>query len=166
MIIENSKAIIELRIKLFVVTVLVIVYLILTYSAKLIKFPLLGLSDSWWTFFIVFFYLCYLIYPTVLNYYYIYFSDEDDKIIIRYFIAGIISGRKNSIEIPKIQFSGFRHEKKLFGLVQSVTLFQNVRGGIAKYPPVYISLLTRKERSRLLQSLYHHAPSGTKEVNK
>jgi len=164
MIVENSKSIISLRIKLFAVTILFIVYIILAYFAKIIKFPLLGLNETWWTLIVTFLYFCYLVYPMVLNYQYIYYSDEDDKIVFRYFIAGIIGGRKNAIEIHKSQYAGYRREKKFFGLIQSVILFQYVKGGIAKYPPVYISLLNSEERSRVLYSLYKHAPSDAQEI--
>ncbi|MGQ9620022.1 MAG: hypothetical protein ACUVTX_03435 [Bacteroidales bacterium] len=164
MVVENSKSIINLRIKLFAVTVLFIVYIILAYFAKVIKFPLLGLSDTFWTLILIFLYFCYLIYPMVLNYQYIYYSDEEDKIIFRYFIAGIVGGRKNSIEIYKSLYAGYRRDKKFFGLIQSVTLFQYVKGGIAKYPRVYISLLNSEERSKVLYSLYKHAPAEAKEI--
>ena len=46
---DNSKTIISLRIKLFAVTVIFIAYLILAYAAEIIKFPLLGMSDTVWT---------------------------------------------------------------------------------------------------------------------
>lgn len=164
MIVENSKSIIGLRIKHFGITVLFIVYLILAYFAGVIKFPILGLEDKWWTFIMAALYLTYLVYPMVLNYQYIYYSDEDEKIVFRYFFAGIITGRKNSIEIPKPLYAGYRRDRKFFGLIQSVTLFQHVKGGIAKYPPVYISLLSREERSRILYSLYQHAPADAKEI--
>jgi len=164
MIVENSKSIINLRIKLFIATVLFIVYIILAYFARIIRFPLLGLSDTWWTIIITFLYFCYLIYPMVLNYQYIYYSDEDDKIVFRYFFAGIIGGRKNSIEIHKSQYAGYRREKKFFGLIQRVILFQYLKEGIAKYPPVYISLLNSEERAKVLYSLYKNAPANATEI--
>ncbi|HOU31412.1 MAG TPA: hypothetical protein PLG42_09145, partial [Bacteroidales bacterium] len=116
------------------------------------------------TIILTFLYFCYLIYPMVLNYQYIYYSDEDDKIVFRYFFAGIIGGRRNSIEIHKSQYAGYRREKKLFGLIQSVILFQYVKGGIAKYPPVYISLLNSEERAKVLYSLYKNAPASATEI--
>jgi len=164
MTIENSKAIISMRIKLFAVTVLFIVYIILAYFAKVIKFPVFGLSDKLMTLILIALYFLYLIYPMVLNYQYIYYSDEGDKLVFRYFVAGFIGGKKNSIEIDKSVYAGYRIEKKIFGLIQSVILFQNVRGGIAKYPPVYISLLNSEERKKLLWSLYQHAPADAREI--
>lgn len=164
MTIGNSRSIISLRIKLFAATVLFIVYIVLAYFAKIIKFPFLGLSDNWVTFIMIVLYIAWLIYPMVLNYQYIWYSDEGDKIIVRYFVAGIIGGKKNSIEINKSHYAGYRSEKRFFGLIQSVILFQHLKGGIAKYPPVYISLLGSEERKKLLWSLYQHAPADAKEI--
>ena len=50
---DNSKTIISLRIKLFGATVLLLAFIVLTYIAKMIKFPLLGMSDTTWTLILV-----------------------------------------------------------------------------------------------------------------
>ena len=150
---DNSKTIISLRIKLFGATVIILSYIVLTYIAQIIKYPLLGMSDTAWTLILLGLYFAYAFLPMVLNYQYIYFSDEGENIVIRYFTAGIIGGRKNSIEINKKGFSGYKTETRLFGLIQSIILYQKFQEGIAKYPPVYISALSREERSKLLRSL-------------
>jgi len=161
---NNSKTIIGMRIKLFSVTVLVLAYMVLVYVAKLIKFPVLGMSDTVVTVIIIGLYLLYALYPMVLNYQYIYYSDEGEKIIFRYFTSGIVGGRKNSIEIYKTDFAGYKREKKLFGLIQSITVFHQLPRGVAKYPPIYISILTGKEKAGILSSLYQHTPPDATEV--
>ncbi len=159
MTIENSKAIINLRIRLFAVTVIFIVYIILAYFVKVIKFPILGLTDTWFTIILTGLYLTYLLYPMFLSYQYIYYSDEGEKIIFRYFTAGFIGGKKNSIEIDKRLYAGFRYEKKLFGLIQNITLLQHVKGGIAEYPTVNIRPMKKEERNKILYSLNQYAPA-------
>jgi hypothetical protein len=89
---------------------------------------------------------------------YVYFSDDGETIIFRYYTAGIFEGKKNSIEINKRTFSGFALEKKFLGLIQSVTLYQQLQQGVATYPPVYISSLKRDERARIIKSLNSFAP--------
>jgi hypothetical protein len=150
---DNSRTIISLRIKLFGATIVFLTYIVLTYIAKMIKYPLLGMSDTTWTLLLVSIYLVYAFYPVYLNYQYIYFSDEGENIIIRYFTAGIVGGKKNSVEIFKRTFSGYKTESRLFGLILSITLFQQFKEGVAKYPPVYISALNREERSKIFRSL-------------
>ena len=150
---DNSKTIIGLRIKLFGATVTILAYIVLTYIAEIIKYPMLGMSDTIWTLILVGLYFVYALLPMYLNYQYIYFSDDGENIVIRYFTAGIIGGRKNSIEINKKGFSGYKTENRFFGLIQSITLYQKYQEGIAKYPPVYISALSKEERSKIFRTL-------------
>ncbi len=150
---DNSKTIISVRIRLFAVTVVLLAYLILAYVSKFLKFPLLGMSDTAWTVILSLFWVFLVILPMILNYQFVFFSDDTEKIIIRYFNAGIVGGRKNSVEIDKRAFAGYKIEKKIFGLSSSLTLFQKFSEGVAKYPPVHISALTREERLKLLKVL-------------
>ena len=150
---DNSKTIIGLRIKLFGATVTILAYIVLTYIAEIIKYPMLGMSDTIWTLILVGLYFVYALLPMYLNYQYIYFSDDGENIVIRYFTAGIIGGRKNSIEINKKGFSGYKTESRFFGLIQSITLYQKYKESIAKYPPVYISALSKEERSKIFRTL-------------
>jgi hypothetical protein len=96
--------------------------------------------------------------PMVLNYQFISYSDEGDFIIFRYFTASIVGGKKNSVEINKISFSGYKIETRFFGFIQSINLLQKVQGGVAKYPPVYISALTQEEKGKVIKSLNLYAP--------
>lgn len=155
---DNSKTIISLRIKLFGATVVVLAYLAMAYVAKLIKFPLLGMGDSTWTVILIGIWVIMAFMPMVLNYQFISYSDEEDNIILRYFTAGIVGGRKNSVEINKTSFSGYKIETSFFGFIQRIVLFQKVHGGVAKYPPVYISALTREEKAKVINSLNQYGP--------
>ena len=155
---DNSRTIISLRIKLFAATIVLLTYIGLTYAAKLIKFPLLGLSDTAWTLILVGIYLLIAFMPMFLNYQFISYSDEGENIVIRYFVSGIVGGRKNSVEINKNSFSGYKLESGLFGLKQSIILFQKFKEGVAKYPPVHISALTREEKAKVIRSLNLFGP--------
>lgn len=150
---DNSKTIISLRIKLFLATVVLMAYLALAYIIKLIRFPLLGLSDSVWTVILIAVWVILAFIPMVLNYQFISYSDEGDFIVFRYFTAGIVGGKKNSVEINKLTFSGYKIETRFFGLIESISLFQKIQRGVAKYPPVYISALSKSEKEKMVQSL-------------
>lgn len=150
---DNSRTIISLRIKLFALTVLLLVYIALTYAAHLIKFPLLGMSDTVVTLILVAVYLFLAILPMLLNYQYVWFSDDEERIIFRYFTAGIIGGRKNSVEINKATFEGYQLEKKYFGLSKSLILFQRIGQKTAKYPPIHVTALNRDQLDKLLRAL-------------
>jgi hypothetical protein len=162
--IDNSRTIISVRIRLFTGTVILIAYLIVVYFAQILKFPVLGMSETVLTTILICIYLIFAAYPVVLDYQYINYSDEGDKLVFRYFTSGIAGGRKNSVEINKADFAGYRVDKKLFGLKKSITLFRQLPQGVAKYPPIHITILSRKERARLLNSLYSHTPRDAEEV--
>jgi len=154
---DNSRKIISLRIKLFGATIAFLAYVILAYAAKIIKFPLLGMSDTTWTLILVGIYLFIALLPIFLNYQYIFFSDDGEKVVFRFFTSGLVGGKKNSVEINKESFSGYRVESGFFGLKQSIILYQQFKEGVAKYPPVYISALSREERNKVLRSLNLYA---------
>jgi hypothetical protein len=156
MTLDNSKTIISLRIKLFAATVVVLAYLAMAFVIKMIKFPLLGIGETPWTVVLVGFWLILAVMPMVLNYQYIKYSDEGEFIIFRYFMAGIVGGKKNSVEINKATFTGYKTETRFFGLMQSIILFQKMQQGVAKYPPIYISALTREEKAKVYKSLNLH----------
>jgi hypothetical protein len=155
---DNSKTIISLRIKLFVATILLIGYVILAYAAKIIKFPVLGLSDIVWTLILVALWLIISFLPMLLNYQYVSYSDEGESIVFRFFTTGIVGGKKNSVEINKSVFAGYTTESELLGLSKSLILFQKVGQGTAKYPPIYITALSRGERAKLFSSLNSYVP--------
>jgi hypothetical protein len=154
---DNSKTIISLRIKLFAATVVLLAFLALAYVVMLIKFPFLGFNESSWTVILVGVWLVLALMPIILNYQFISYSDDGEFIIFRYFTAGIVGGRKNSVEINKTTFAGYKIESRFFGFIQSIILFQNIQGRVANYPPVYISALNRKEKEKIIRSLNQYS---------
>lgn len=157
---DNSKQIINLRIKLFVATVLILAYLAVVYLVKLIKFPVLGLNDTAWTIIFIAIYLFIFSLPMLLNYQYISFSDEDENIVFKYFNAGIAGGKKNSIQIYKPSFAGYKIESKFLKLDQSLILYQKVGQRIAKYPSIHISALSKDQKNKLIRTLNMYIPKN------
>lgn len=153
MTLDNSKTIIGIRIKLFGATIIFIAYFILAYAAKIIKFPLLGMGETFWIMLLTGIYVLLALLPMILNYQFVFFSDDTDKIVFRYFTSGIVGGKKNSIEINKRSFAGYKSESRFFGLIHSITLSHKFREGVAKYPPVYISALSKEERAKVFKTL-------------
>jgi len=139
---------------------MLLAYLALAYVVKLIKYPLLGMSDTVWTITLVTIWILLTFMPMVLNYQYVSFSDDGEKIIFRYFTAGYVSGKKNSVEIDKKSFGGYKIETTFFGLIESIILFQKFQEGVAKYPPVYISALTSEEKAKIIKSLNRYVTSS------
>jgi len=157
---DNSKTIISSRIKLFAVTVLFLVYIVMSYVAKFFKLTLFGWSDTLWTIIFAAIWVFIAFLPVMLKHQYISYSDDDELIVFRYFSSGIFGGRKNSVEIEKKTFAGYETKKQLIGLSLSITLYQNFEKGIAKYPPIYISALSKKERAKIFISLNQYSPKS------
>lgn len=158
MILNNSKSVINLKITRRASIIIFLTYLVLVYAAGIIRFPVLGIDKTALTILVSAIFLIIIIVPHILNYQYIYFSDEGDSIIFRYYSAGLFTGNKNSVEINKRSFSGFTIDKKFFGIVESITLYQRLREGIAKYPPIYLNALKRADKARIIKSLNSSAP--------
>ena len=158
MILNNSKSVISLKIIRRASIIFFLAYLVIVYAARIIRFPLLGIDKTTLTIVVSAIFLMIMIIPEILNYQYIYFSDEGESIIFRYYSAGLITGKKNSVEINKRTFSGFTIDKKFFGLVERITLYQRLREGIAKYPPIFLSALKRADKARIIRSLNSSAP--------
>jgi hypothetical protein len=158
MTINNSKKIINLKLINRTSIILFLTFLVLTWVAKVIKYPLLGLNETIWTLIVLVIFLLIVFIPMMLNYQYVYYSDEGENITIRYYSVGIIPGNKNAVEINKRTFSGFSLDKKFFGLIQSITLYQRIREGVAKYPPIYINAIKSEQRVKMIKSLNSYAP--------
>ncbi len=154
---DNSKTIISFRIRLFFVTLIAFAWIALAYIIKLIKFPLLGIDDGIWTMFVIAIWVLVAFMPMIRNYQFIYFSDDGENIIFRYFNAGLVGGKKNALEINKNAFAGYKTETKLFGLSRSIILYQQIGQGVAKFPPLYITALTREERARVINALDNYS---------
>jgi hypothetical protein len=158
MTLNNSKTIVNLKIRARAAIILYLTYLILAYAAGIIKFPVLGLSSTAWTIILTVCFFVIILFPVVLKYQYVFYSDDGNDIVLRYFSTGVVAGNKNSVEINKKTFTGLKIEKEFFGFVQRLVLFQRLKEGVAKYPPIYLSALNRSQKQKLISSLTSYAP--------
>jgi len=150
---DNGKTIIRLRLRMFVASVLMIVYIYFVYYGKQLRFPILGIKEIHATLFLIFVYLLLAFLPLILRYRYIYFSDDGTHIIFRYYAVGFISGKKSSVEIPKNQFAGYEIRKSFAGLVKAIYLYRLMGNKKASYSPIYISSLSGKELEKINRAL-------------
>jgi hypothetical protein len=87
---------------------------------------------------------------------YIYFSDDEDHIIFRYFSMSVFSRKKNSIEIPKDKFGGYKIISSMGGFKKQIILYQQLKKEKAKYRPVSISGMTKEQITLLTKALDKH----------
>lgn len=150
---DNSKTIIGLRIRLFIASLVMLVYVYVVYFGKQLRFPILGIQEIHATLTLTAVYILLAFLPLMLKYKYIYFSDDGKFIIFRYYSVGLLSGKKNSVEIPKDEFLGYKIIKPFPVLVKSIQLYRLMGNKKASYSPVFVSSLSKSELKKLTASL-------------
>jgi hypothetical protein len=84
---------------------------------------------------------------------FIIYKETDDRIIVRYYPLHPFHDKFKSIEISKKTFSHFELKKKNMGLREDLFLFQMSAKGLARYPGISLSALSKQQRSEVLESL-------------
>ncbi|RXQ89812.1 hypothetical protein EO244_13595 [Ancylomarina salipaludis] len=87
------------------------------------------------------------------EYNFIIYKDTDDKIIMRYYPLHPFHDKFKSIEISKQTFSHFELKKRSMGLREDLFLYQMSAKGLAKYPGISLSALSKKQKAEVLDSL-------------
>lgn len=149
---DNSKTIISLRLRVFIATILLIIFIFFAFLEKKINFPVLGLGVDAWTIIILLVYATLAFYPLALKYKYFYYSDDGPNLVFRYYPVGLFAGKKNSVEIPKNEFSGYKIEA-YFLLFKKITLSRKIDRRIAQYPEIHLGSLRKNELIKLASSL-------------
>ncbi|MDA3780756.1 MAG: hypothetical protein PF487_11140, partial [Bacteroidales bacterium] len=98
-------------------------------------------------------YALYVIYINYVNYCYIVYSDEENKIILRYVSFRLFSGSRNSVEIEKESFYNYKIENSFFNFKNELVIFVKTTKGIAKYPSISLSGLSKNQKKMLISSL-------------
>ena len=77
----------------------------------------------------------------------------EDRLQLNFYSVSSTFRNYQSIEIALNQLKDFSIQKKFGGLNKSLILSVESRYGLADYPPVSISILTKKEKARVLHVL-------------
>ena len=144
MTITNKRQTIFLR-RLFFLMSLAIALAALAlflFDFTLYGIGLVGVFAVWFLFF------------QVADYQFIEYNDESDKVLLRYYKA-VRFGKTNfnSIEFPKPMLYNVHFENSLFGKMTDLTLVVKTRRGIAEYPSVSLTALSKDERKNLQEAL-------------
>ncbi|MEA1886656.1 MAG: hypothetical protein U9N72_05555 [Bacteroidota bacterium] len=150
---DNSKTIIKIRLRLFIATILMIAYIFLVYFGEQLRFPIFGIKEHHATLTLVAAYLLLTFMPLIFKYRYIYFSDDGQHIIFRYYSVGFLTGKKNSVEIPKSEFLGYKLIKEFPGLTKSIQLYRLMGNKKASYPPIYVSSVSKSKLGKIKAAL-------------
>jgi Na+-transporting methylmalonyl-CoA/oxaloacetate decarboxylase gamma subunit len=152
---DNTQTAIKIQMqkRLLAVVVAVVVALLYTTSVWDYVQEEIGLSRLGFTLIVLFLFILFYIYHILVASSFIYYSDDEPKIIIRFYQLNFFNSAKNSFEIPKKEFTGFRIERSVFNLREDLIMFRKSQGKIVRYPPFSISSLSLSEKGKLLKSL-------------
>jgi len=153
MILDIRRTVIKKKLRSFFMTIAVILIIVLVLFTNLYDEDAMKISKLLMTVIFIAVYLLFVLFNILRDFNYIYFNDEGDKLVLRYFSLSIFTQKKNSIEIPKRSFAGYKIEKSIAGLKERLVLFQQLENRIARYPGVSITALTSKQKSDILDSL-------------
>ena len=153
MVIDIQRTIIRKNLRAFILAIIFMVIILLLLITYIYEDQLFGLTNYHLAIIIAGIYVFYMLFNMLRRYYYVYFSDDNAKVIMRYFPATAFTKKKNSIEIAKRDYAGYEKKKWLFGFRERIVLMVHTPRGTAKYPPVSLSALSRKEKESLYRAL-------------
>ncbi len=153
MIIENSKTTIKIRLRIFLASIIVVALIAIIYTTRILINPIWGLDKSQWSFILIGVFVLIIIFNNFRDFYYIYFSDNGNNIVFKFYSMRIFSGKKNTIEIHKKDFVKFETNSSLFKMRDYIIIYQKLKKGIAKYPPISITGLSKKDKTKLKNQL-------------
>jgi hypothetical protein len=102
-------------------------------------------------------FLAALLFRSQLKYHFVLYNDDGPKIIIRYYPMRAFTSKYKSVEIPKNTLYKIEVTKSFFNLREELVIYQRVKEGVAKYPAIPISGLSRKHRTMLIDTLNTYA---------
>ena len=151
--IDIQRTILKKNLRAFIIAIVFVVFISLLLLTYFYEDQLFGLTKYHLAIIFASLYVLYMVFNTLRQFHYVYFSDAGDRIVLRYFSMGAFTYKKHSIEIGKSEFIGYEIQKQLFGLREKLILKARTGKGMAKYPPVSITALNRKEKENLVQAL-------------
>lgn len=153
MIINNQKQAVNLRIQKSLSLLILIIIIGLIYFANIIPRGLFGLSTNQVAAVIILLFAGYFIFDYMRNYYYVFYSDTGDKFVLRYFSLRPLEDRKNAIEFNKHEIHSFELVRSFFGLNETLIVYRSTSKGVAKYPGVSLSAVSKADKEKIVASL-------------
>jgi hypothetical protein len=138
--INNRQRAIKLKRTFFVVSVLLAIAALILFllSHTYMALSVIGVFSLWYLYFMI------------ADYYFIEFKAEKGMIRLRYYKAISFGGTShNEIEFPQQILKKAVFENSFFGRNTDLIIFVRTQKGIAEYPSVSLTALTKDERERI-----------------
>jgi hypothetical protein len=98
-------------------------------------------------------FLLFYWYQYKMEYTYFYFSNSSNNLVFKFYSLRNLYGKPKTIEIAKTNFVKYDIVTDFLGKKEALVLYQKTPKGIAKYPPISLTLLTPKQKTELTQVL-------------
>ena len=130
---------------LIVYAVMVVVTVAFFRIQPAFKFLICGILSA---IFLIFYW-----YQYNMKYTYFYFSNNSNNFVFKFYSLQIFFGKPRTIEFPKKNFVKYEIITGFFGKRDSLVLYQKTPKGVAKYPPISLTVLNKKQKKELMSSL-------------
>ncbi|MCB8999189.1 MAG: hypothetical protein H6540_03860 [Bacteroidales bacterium] len=150
---DNKKQTYQIWLRKLVLTTLLIISLITVGYTDFFKTPVLGLEKSWYLGFLAVIYIGLSLIGYILKPCFVSYNDSGEKIILRFYPMRILNSKKNSIEIAKHSFTGYKIKTFFFGTKEMLFLKGRINSNIATYPGVSLSAVNRSDREKIKAAL-------------
>ena len=85
---------------------------------------------------------------------YFYFSNNSKNLVFKFYSLRNFYGKPKTIEIPRTSFVKYDIVTSFFDKKDSLILYQKTPKGIAKYPPISLTLLNKNQKTELKRALF------------
>ncbi len=143
------------RTKSFVVIIFVLTVVVTVFFIPLDKTPKALICGVLSVFFLVFYWFQYN-----MEYTYFYFSNNNKNLVFKFYSLRNLYGKPKTIEISKISFCKYDVITSFFNKKESLVLYQKTPKGIAKYPPISLTLLNKSQKTELKRALFTASNNG------
>jgi galactitol-specific phosphotransferase system IIB component len=89
-----------------------------------------------------------------MEYSYFYFSNNGNNLIFRFYSLRHLYGKPKTIEISKMNFVKYDIVTSFFDKKDLLVLYQKTPRGVAKYPPISLTLLSKNKKTELKRALF------------
>ncbi|TVR73540.1 MAG: hypothetical protein EA408_04350 [Marinilabiliales bacterium] len=153
MTITNQKQAVNLRIIKSLALLFLIIFIGLLYFANVLRDGAFGFTRDHIAVFTIMLVVLFFLLNYVRDHHYIYYSDTGDKFILRYFSLRPMADRKSAIEFNKSELSNYEITRSLHGLNKKLVIYRKTARGVAKYPPVSLTALSKSDLEKIMASM-------------
>ncbi len=153
MIIDTQKSTITIQLRKLIFLFLLVLFLVIIYTTNIMSEPLWGIERNYFALTATALFILYYLISYLRDTNYFYFNNNSSKIIIRYYSLKPLSSNQNSLEINKSDFYKYEIKNSFAGFLKYLIIYQRTMKGIAKYPPISISILKKKDVDQLIREL-------------